>query len=158
MLKLIACEFAKLKRKPLVFASVLLSILMPLAYAFFFSDEKTGADAVEGMMSSLIQLSAYLLLMPLIVILAANLLFEEQDHNTLKNLLTVPVGKARLAVAKMLVLLCFSIGFMAMGGFLSLLILFYCRAGSPLASGRCLVWRWGQALSYGQGRCPVCFW
>ena len=123
MLKLIACEFAKLRRKPLVFASVLLSILMPLAYAFFFSDEKTGADAVEGMMSSLIQLSAYLLLMPLIVILAANLLFEEQDHNTLKNLLTVPVGKARLAVAKMLVLLCFSIGFMVMGGFLSLLIL-----------------------------------
>lgn len=35
MLKLIKCEFLKLKRKPLVFISLLLSVFMPLAYAFF---------------------------------------------------------------------------------------------------------------------------
>ena len=84
MLKLIKCEFLKLKRKPLVFISLLLSVFMPLAYAFFLADVNTDVDAVNGVMSSLFQLSAYLLLMPLLVILASNLLFEELDNDTLQ--------------------------------------------------------------------------
>ncbi len=123
MLRLIKCEFAKLRRKPLVFVFVLCSILLPLAYALFLSDENNSVDAVDGMMGCLFQISAYLLLMPIIVVLASNLLFEEQDNNTLKNLLTVPVSKARLAIAKMLLLLIFSIAFMAVGGVLCLGIL-----------------------------------
>ena len=59
MLKLIKCEFLKLKRKPLVFISLLLSVFMPLAYAFFLADVNTDVDAVNGVMSSLFQLSAY---------------------------------------------------------------------------------------------------
>lgn len=85
MLKLIKCEFLKLKRKPLVFISLLLSVFMPLAYAFFLADVNTDVDAVNGVMSSLFQFSAYLLLMPLLVILASNLLFEELDNDTLKK-------------------------------------------------------------------------
>lgn len=123
MLKLIYCEFAKLKRKPLIFASVFLSILIPLAVLLLPSDEKTSTDAVDGVMSVLFQLSAYLLLMPVIVVLASNLLFEEQDHNTLKNLLTVPVSKSKLAISKMLLLLFFSIGFMTVGGLVNFIIL-----------------------------------
>ena len=53
MLKLIKCEFLKLKRKPLVFISLLLSVFMPLAYAFFLADVNTDVDAVNGVMSSL---------------------------------------------------------------------------------------------------------
>lgn len=45
MLKLVKCEFAKLKRKPLVFISLLLSVLMPLAYAFFLADAEASVDA-----------------------------------------------------------------------------------------------------------------
>ncbi len=123
MLKLITCEFLKLRRKPLVFVSVFLSILIPLACLLLPSDTQTSIDAVDDIMSTLFQLSAYLLLMPVIVVLASNLLFEEQDHDTLKNLLTVPVSKARLAISKMLLLLIFSIGFMAAGGLLSFIIL-----------------------------------
>ena len=52
------------------------------------------------MMSTLFQMSAYLLLMPALVVLASNLLFEEQDNDTLKNLMTVPVSKPTLALAK----------------------------------------------------------
>ena len=110
MLKLVKCEFAKLKRKPLVFISLLLSVLMPLAYAFFLADAEASVDAVNGIMSSLFQLSAYLLLMPFLVILASNLLFEELDYDTLKNLLTVPVNRTKLVLSKMLVLLLFAIG------------------------------------------------
>ena len=89
MLKLIKCEFLKLKRKPLVFISVFLSTLLPLAYAIFLADANTDVDATNNMMSGLFQLSAYLLLMPLLVILASNLLFEELDNDTLKNLVTI---------------------------------------------------------------------
>ena len=125
MLKLIKCEFLKLKRKPLVFISLLLSVFMPLAYAFFLADVNTDVDAVNEVMSSLFQLSAYLLLMPLLVILASNLLFEELDNDTLKNLVTVPVNRTKLVLSKMLVLLLFAVGFMAVGGLVNLAVLLF---------------------------------
>jgi hypothetical protein len=63
LLRLMECEFLKLKRRPLVFISLVLSVFMPLAYIFLLSDVNTDVDAVNGVMSSLFQLSAYLLLM-----------------------------------------------------------------------------------------------
>lgn len=123
MLKLIFCEFAKLKRKPLTWIAVFLSVLIPLAYALLLSDASTSAQAVEGIMSCLFQMSAYLLLMPSIVVLASNLFFGEQDNDTLKNLLTIPVSRPRLAAAKMLVLLIFSVLFMSVGGLFGMVIL-----------------------------------
>lgn len=63
MLRLMECEFLKLKRRPLVFISLVLSVFMPLAYIFLLSDVNTDVDAVNGVMSSLFRLSAYLLLM-----------------------------------------------------------------------------------------------
>lgn len=107
MLKLLRCEFAKLKRKPLFFAAAAISALIPLGCALFLPEMQefsSGAEAVDRLMSTLFQLSAYLLLMPAIVVLASNLLFEEQDNDTLKNLLTIPVSKPALALAKMTLL------------------------------------------------------
>ena len=123
MLRLMECEFLKLKRRPLVFISLVLSVFMPLAYVFFLSDVNTDVDAVNGVMSSLFQLSAYLLLMPLLVILASSLLFQELDHDTLKNLAAVPVDQTKLVLSKMLVLLLFAVGFMAAGGLVNLAVL-----------------------------------
>lgn len=123
MLKLIKCEFLKLKRKPLVFISLLLSVFMPLAYAFFLADVNTDVDAVNGLMSSLFQLSAYLLLMPLLVILASSLLFEELDHDTLKNLAVIPVNRTKLVLSKLFLILLFAVGFMAIGGLVNLAVL-----------------------------------
>ena len=91
LLKLLWCEFAKLRRKPLFFAAAAVSALIPLGCALFlpdFQEFTSGAEAVDGMMSTLFQMSAYLLLMPALVVLASNLLFEEQDNDTLKNLMT----------------------------------------------------------------------
>ena len=92
---------------------------------FFLADVNTDVDAVNGVMSSLFQLSAYLLLMPLLVILASNLLFEELDNDTLKNLVTVPVNRTKLVLSKMLVLLLFAVGFMAVGGLVNLAVLLF---------------------------------
>ncbi len=125
LLRLIFCEFLKLRRKPLFFISALLSVMMPLGFSFLPSNAQTGAQATEEIMSCLFQMSAYLLLIPAVIILASNLLFEEQDNDTLKNLRTIPVDKARLAIAKMLVLLIFSVLFMAAGGLLSLVIVLF---------------------------------
>lgn len=110
MLKLLRCEFAKLKRKPLFFAAAAISALIPLGCALFLPEMQefsSGAEAVDRLMSTLFQLSAYLLLMPAVVVLASNLLFEEQDNDTLKNLMTVPVSKPALALAKMTLLFLF---------------------------------------------------
>lgn len=123
MLKLIGCELMKLRRKPLFFASVFLSVLIPLMCLLLPSEITTDIDAVDAVMSTLLQLGGPLLLMPVIVVLASNLLFMEPDCGTLKNLLTVPVGRAKLALAKLLLLLGFAVAFMAVGGLLCLLIL-----------------------------------
>ena len=67
MLDLLRCEFAKLRRKPLFFAAAAVSALLPLGCALFlpdFQEFTSGAEAVDGMMSTLFQMSAYLLLMP----------------------------------------------------------------------------------------------
>lgn len=91
------------------------------------------------MMSTLFQMSAYLLLMPALVVLASNLLFEEQDNDTLKNLMTVPVSKPTLALAKMALLFLFSIAFMAVGGLVILLIVL--AAGwEPVGFWRLFLW------------------
>ena len=119
MLKLLYCECLKLRRRPLFFAAPALSALIPLGCALFLPDFReftNGAQAVDGMMSTLFQMSAYLLLMPTLVVLAANLFFAEQDNDTLKNLLTVPVSKSALTMAKTALLFFFSIAFMAVGG------------------------------------------
>ncbi len=134
MLKLLRCELAKLRRKPLFFAAAAVSALIPLAYALFLPDFKqftSRGEAVDSMMSTLFQMSACLLFMPALVVLASNLLFEEQDNDTLKNLVTVPVSKAALALAKMALLFLFSVAFMAVGGLVNLAP----RAGRRVGAG-----------------------
>ena len=128
--RLLRCEFAKLKRKPLFFAAAAVSALIPLGCALFLPEMRefaSGAEAVDRLMSTLFQMSAYLLLIPALVVLASNLLFEEQDNDTLKNLMTVPVSKPALALTKMGLLFLFAIAFMAVGGLVNL--------GIVLASG-----------------------
>ena len=83
--KLLRCEFAKLKRKPLFFAAAAISALIPLGCALFLPEMQefsSGAEAVDRLMSTLFQLSAYLLLMPAVVVL----------HRicSLKNRITTP--------------------------------------------------------------------
>ena len=160
MLKLLWCEFAKLRRKPLFFAAAAVSALIPLGCALFlpdFQEFTSGAEAVDGMMSTLFQMSAYLLLMPALVVLASNLLFEEQDNDTLKNLMTVPVSKPTLAMAKMALLFLFSIAFMAVGGLVILLIVL--AAGwEPVGFWRLFFVGVGQGNMMWAGALPCIHW
>lgn len=156
MPELIFCEFDKLRRRPLFFAAAALSILIPLAGTLFlpeFRSFDSAEEAMDALMSSLFQLSAYTLLMPSVAILAAGLFFEEQDNDTLKNLLTVPVGKPALALVKMLMLLFFSIAFMASGG-LACLIILLLQGWTPAGFGKLFFVGLGDGILMWAGSLP----
>lgn len=126
MLNLLLCECAKLRRRPLFFLAAAISGLIPLGCALFLPDFRNisdGAEAVEAVMSALFQLSASLLLLPALGVIGSVLFFQEEESDTLKNLLTVPVTKPALAFAKLAVLFLFSVTFMAAGGLINLAIL-----------------------------------
>lgn len=117
MLKLIICEFAKLKRKKLFLAAFLTTFIMPLFYSLLL----TSPD-LDNIMSAVREDTGFLVLIPLLVVIAANLFFEEYDYDTLKNLLSIPVKKGRLAAAKLLVLLLFAIAYQLAGYGISLFL------------------------------------
>lgn len=104
MLKLVKCEFWKLKRKGLFKIALFTTVLFPVFNSMLLS----GGDLAD-VMSGVREESGFLLLIPLLVIIAANLFFEEHDNDTLKNLICVPVLKSRLVVAKVIVLFLFSV-------------------------------------------------
>lgn len=117
MLKLILCEFCKLRRKKLFRIAFLTTFIMPIFYSLLLK----GGD-LDNMMSVVREENGFMLLVPLSVIMAANLFFEEHDYDTLKNLMCVPVSKGRLAIAKMLVLLLFDISYTLVGYVISIVL------------------------------------
>lgn len=110
LLRLIICEIWKLKRRKLFQAAFLTTFIMPLCYTIILSDTN-----LDNMMSVVREENGFLILMPLSVVLAANLFFEEHDYDTLKNLMCIPVSKNRLALAKFAVILLFDVGYMFAG-------------------------------------------
>lgn len=113
MRNLILCEFKKLKRKKIFSLALLASFIFPILGSALVS----GVSNVNfsDMISFVREDSGFLLLMPLLVILASSLFFSEHDNDTLKNLLCIPVSKNRLVLAKLLVLLIFSTAFQIVG-------------------------------------------
>ncbi len=110
MRNLLLSEMKKFKRKKIFLFGLLAAIIFPLFNAVLLSDSNF-ASVQSGVRED----NAFLLLMPLLIILAANLFFVEQDNDTLKNLLCIPVSKNQLVLVKLLVLLIFSVAFQLMG-------------------------------------------
>lgn len=106
MLKLILCELFKLKRKKLFYLAFLTAFIMPLLYAMILKNR-----SLDNMMSVIRNENGFLVLIPLSVVAAASLFFEEHDYDTLKNLMCVPISKGRLAMAKVFVLLFFDVAY-----------------------------------------------
>ena len=118
MLKLIKCEFWKLKRKRLLYALMSLSLFFPLILAYM-AKAGTGADTTEHYLQTrfdyvytmMLGYGLVFLLPCLIGIIAAILFFIERDCDTSKNLRTIPVTNTQLIMAKISVLFIFSIAF-----------------------------------------------
>jgi bacitracin transport system permease protein len=60
-----------------------------------------GGQDYDNLFSGAVDPGDYLLLLPVLVVLSASLLFMEQDNDTLKNMLTVPVSFPRLMTGKL---------------------------------------------------------
>lgn len=110
MLRLIICEFCKLKRKKLFYIAFLTTFIMPIFYSLLLKDRN-----LDDMMSVVREENGFLLLVPLSVVVAANLFFEEHDYDTLKNLMCIPITKGNLAAAKIFVLLFFDVVYILAG-------------------------------------------
>lgn len=120
MLNLLRSEFCKFKRKKLFLFGILAALVFPLINTVLLSDpDFASAQSVVR------EDSAFLLLMPLLIILAANLFFIEQDNDTLKNLLCIPISKNQLVITKLLVLMIFSLVFQLVGFAVSTAILVF---------------------------------
>lgn len=129
MLSLLLCEVWKLRRKKLFHLAFLTTFLMPLLYSALLRN-----GDLDDRMSVVREESGFLILIPLSVVIAANLFFEEQDNDTLKNLLCIPVSKGRLAAAKLIILLIFSVLYQLAGGVFTLLLA--ALGGLPMAGWR----------------------
>lgn len=105
MLKLIKCEFWKLKRKHFVSFVVFAALLFPIPFTALVLAGSvgnfTGFDAVFGL---LVTLGEPVMLPIVLGIVAAMLFFMERDNDTLKNLHTIPISPTKIASAKIAVL------------------------------------------------------
>lgn len=118
MLKLIKCEFWKLKRKKFIELVLAASFLFPIVLTAIISYLNTAQDkyeteaaAFDALWQSVIGFGMLLLLPCILGIMAALLFFMERDNNTFKNLRTIPVTSTQMVVAKCIVLLIFSVIF-----------------------------------------------
>ena len=113
MLKLIKCEFLKLKRKKFIPLVILSAFMFPIPLTYLMTTPSImerytdKADAFDGLFNMVLGYGIQFLL-PCI---AAMLFFMERDNDTFKNLRTIPVTSTQMVLAKILVLFLFGVIF-----------------------------------------------
>ena len=117
MLKLIKCEFLKLKRKKFIPLIILAAFLFPIPLTYLMTTPSMmerytdRADAFDGLFNMVLGYGIQFLLPCIIGVIAAILFFMERDNDTFKNLRTIPVTSTQMVLAKIIVLFLFGIVF-----------------------------------------------
>ena len=117
MLKLIKCEFLKLKRKKFIPLIILAAFLFPIPLTYLMTTPSMmerytdRADAFDGLFNMVLGYGIQFLLPCIIGVIAAILFFMERDNDTFKNLRTIPVTSTQMVLAKIIVLFIFGIVF-----------------------------------------------
>ncbi len=117
LLKLIPCEFWKLKRKKFIPLVILSAFLFPIPLTFLMTTPSVmerytdRADAFDGLFNMVLGYGVQFLLPCVIGVIAAILFFMERDNGTFKNLRVIPVTSTQMVLAKILVLFLFGILF-----------------------------------------------
>ena len=99
MLKLIKCEFLKLKRKKFIPLIILAAFLFPIPLTYLMTTPSMmerytdRADAFDGLFNMVLGYGIQFLLPCIIGVIAAILFFMERDNDTFKNLRTIPGNK-----------------------------------------------------------------
>ena len=119
MLKLIKCEFWKLKRKKFIFLVILAAFMFPIPLTYIMTTPAMmeryidKADAFDGLFNMVLGYGIQFLLPCIIGVIAAMLFFMERDNDTFKNLRTIPVTSTQMVLAKIMVLFLFGVIFCA---------------------------------------------
>ena len=110
MLRLIMCEFAKLKRKKFIPLVILSAFLFPVPLTIMMTTPQMAgryeddAELFNACFQFIMGYGVELLLPCVIGVIAAMLFFMERDNDTFKNLRTIPVTSTQMILAKICVL------------------------------------------------------
>ena len=105
MLKLIKCEFMKLKRKKFVSFVVFAALLFPIPFSALILRGNVGdLNAFDSLYDLLFCMAIPIMLPCILGIIAAMLFYMERDNSTLKNLMVIPIQKWKIATSKIIVL------------------------------------------------------
>lgn len=149
MLKLVKCEFAKLKRKKFILLVVLSAFLFPVPLTALMTMPQTVGkydskiDIFNDYFQFVMGYGVELLLPCMIGVIAAMLFFMERDNDTFKNLRTIPVTSTQMVLAKIIVLFFFGIIFSLTSAFIAIL------CGGVIAEVNSVVYRLFFALEMG---------
>lgn len=120
MLDMIICEFYKFKRRPLFVLSTLFAMVFPVVMTALYWNIPTQVN-YDNLFSGIVDYGDFLLLLPVLVVIASSLFFAEQDNDTLKNLVTIPLSKGKIVMAKIGTMGIISILYTLVGFFISVL-------------------------------------
>ena len=106
MLKLILSEFQKLKRRRFIVLSMGAAFLFPIPMLFFAIRQKSSFDVLFRM----VFIFGEILFLPCVLgVLSTMIFLPETENGVLKNILTIPVSKAKIFVLKCITLMILSI-------------------------------------------------
>lgn len=110
LLRLIKCEFDKLKRRKFIVLVIAGAFMFPIPMTYLMTTpamlkQYSGpADAFDGLFNIILGYGIQFLLPCIIGIIAAMLFFMERDNDTFKNLKTIPITSRQMIFAKVAVL------------------------------------------------------
>ena len=106
MLRLIRCEFLKLKRRRFVALTMGVAFLFPIPVLFLAVRQAQSFY----MFFRIVFVFGEMLFLPCVLgVLSAMIFLSETENNVLKNMLTVPVSKTKLFISKCLVFMILSV-------------------------------------------------
>lgn len=122
MLRLIQVEFMKIKRQKFIILTLLASLLVPFPWCIVCIRDNLG---FQNLFQGMLVYGGLLFLPCVLCIAAATLFYREEDYDTLKNILMVPVSKTSFVLSKMTVLLVLSAVYCFLGLLVCILLSFF---------------------------------
>lgn len=123
LLKLIKCEFFKLKRKKFILLVIFSAFLFPVPITVLLTTPQmterfdNDTEVFNACFQFIMGYGVSLLLPCVIGVVAAMLFFMERDNDTFKNLRTIPVTSTQMIFAKIMVLFAMGIIFSVSSAF-----------------------------------------
>lgn len=115
MLNLIQVEFSKIKRKYVILAALCTALIPPLInilYTFALPKGSMINNSFMAFFQSSFLFTQWILLPCILCAFEAFIYFMEKENRTLKDLMIIPVNKTMFLLAKLIMLVLFSVLFM----------------------------------------------